>query len=329
MMTFDDSFDPDDSPPVRSLIDPSIWRAAQAENSDALAAAAMAVGRLDQLVAALPEDTRRGAITRLAVIEVEAMLWGQGTPLRREEIGRDLMDARAGTDLDAMKLARWAIRRLEGQTALTDLRAFLALHRADNSAFPAQLTAARPTGRDFDESARDFGAAMEQLASLHPLVRGSPARIVWRMADLSIPEELVEGAVWTARDMARACEAISFIPLGRHGRRVWLDGGTPTERLVRHLEAVRQGATDARLQLTRLFQWAEQAREATRLIKGDNPARVIAALTTRPLLTTAMVEEHARISRDTAERLLRRMQIDHLVREVTGTRRFRLWTAAD
>lgn len=48
----------------------------------------------------------------------------------------------------------------------------------------------------------------------------------------------------------------------------------------------------------------------------------------QPLMTTAMVEEQAGISRDTAERLLRGMQRDGLVREVTGTRRFRLWTAA-
>lgn len=63
----------------------------------------------------------------------------QGTPLRREEIGRDLMEARASTDLDAMKQARWAIRRLEGQTRLDDLRSFLALHRPDSDHLPPPL----------------------------------------------------------------------------------------------------------------------------------------------------------------------------------------------
>lgn len=309
------------------LIDHDGWRIAQSANAAALADAAMAVGRLDQLIAALPQDRQRGAITRLALSEVEAMLWGQATPLRREEIGRDLMEARASTDLDAMKQARWAIRRLEGQTSLTNLRAFLALHRAEGDHLPSALNG-RPTGRDFDESAREFLAVTDRLTDLHPIARACPARIAWRLADLSAVEDLIEGAVWTGRAMAEACEALTFLPLGRHGRRVWLDGNAPAERMTRHLDAVMQGAIEARRHLSHLSLWAEQARAATSTIKGNNPARIIDALLTQPLMTTAMVEEHAGISRDTAERLLQRMQNDGLVREVTGTRRFRLWTAA-
>lgn len=309
------------------LIDISDWLRAQSAASVQLADAAQTVGRLDQLVAALPPDRQRGAITRLALIEVEAILWGQGTPLRREEIGRDLMEARASTDLDAMKQARWAIRRLEGQTSLTDLRAFLALHRAEGDHLPSPLHG-RATGRDFDESAGAFLGLIDGLDALHPIARACPARIAWRLAELSAIEDLIEGAVWTGRAMAPRCEGLSFLPLGRHGRRVWLDGGTPGERMSRHLEAVTQGALDARRHLTRLTLWAAQTRDATAAIKGDNPARIVDALLTQPLMTTAMVEDHAGISRDTAERLLRRMQDDGLVREVTGTRRFRLWTAA-
>lgn len=309
------------------LIDHAAWQDAQAANAVLLADAALAVGRLDHLIAALPDDRRRGAITRLALTEVEAMLWGQATPLRREEIGRDLMEARASTDLDAMKQARWAIRRLEGQTSLTNLRAFLALHRAEGDHLPSALHG-RPTGRNFDESARDFLGVADRLADLHPIARACPARIAWRLADLSAVEDLIEGAVWTGRAMAAHCEALTFLPLGRHGRRIWLDGSAPAERMARHLDAVTQGAVDARRQLSRLSLWAEQARAATATIKGNNPARIIDALLTQPLMTTAMVEEHAGISRDTAERLLQRMQDNGLVREVTGTRRFRLWAAA-
>ncbi|MBC9248449.1 DUF1403 family protein [Paracoccus sp. 11-3] len=309
------------------LIDQNGWQTAQATNAVALADAGLAVGRLDQLIAALPEDRRRGALTRLALIEVEAMLWGQATPLRREEIGRDLMEARASTDLDAMKQARWAIRRLEGQTGLTDLRAFLALHRAEGDHLPAAQHG-RPTGRDFDESAGEFLGLIDGLADLHPIARACPARIAWRLANVSAVEDMIEGAVWTGRAMAANCEALTFLPLGRHGRRVWLDGSAPAERMARHLDAVTQGAVDARRHLSRLSLWAEQARAATATIKGNSPSRIIDALLTQPLMTTAMVEEHAGISRDTAERMLQRLQNDGLVREVTGTRRFRLWSAA-
>lgn len=314
------------APDLTELLNPASWAAAQAEAALPLAQAAMAVGRLDQQIAALPRDRRAGAITRLALTEVEAMLWAQGTPLRREEIGRDLMEARASTDLDAMKQARWAIRRLEGQTRLDDLRSFLALHRPDSDHLPPPLHG-RPTGRDFDDSARDFLALADGFADLHPIARGCATGTAWRLAQLSAPEDLIEGAVWNARSMAAPCEALCFLPLGRHGR-LTAQGGTIADRLARHLDAVTQGASDARRDLSRLTLWAQQARQATAQIKGRNPARIIDALMVQPLMTTAMVEEQAGISRDTAERLLRRMQRDGLVREVTGTRRFRLWTAA-
>ena len=47
-----------------------------------------------------------------------------------------------------------------------------------------------------------------------------------------------------------------------------------------------------------------------------------------PLMSAPMIEENCAISRDTAERLLARMTRMGLLREATGTRRFRLWAAA-
>ena len=62
-------------------------------------------------------------------------------------------------------------------------------------------------------------------------------------------------------------------------------------------------------------------------MKGDTPARVIAALRAVPLMTTEMVEVDIGASRDTAERVLARLHQMGLIREITGTRRFRLWSA--
>jgi len=78
--------------------------------------------------------------------------------------------------------------------------------------------------------------------------------------------------------------------------------------------------------LKRVSDWADRARRETAGIKGDNPARVIAGLAAHPLMSTAMVETATGISRDTAERLLARMQAMGLLREITGARRFRLWS---
>lgn len=303
------------------------WYAAQAECAGPMAMAALAVGRLDALVAGMPPGWQAGAIRRIALIEVEAMLWAQGTPIRREEIGRDVMQARADTDLSAMHLARWALRRLEGRGQLDDTRDFLGLRKADMSRL-AEPMALRPAGDEFDEASEEFARKLEEFDGLHPLARPPVARILWRLAELSPADDLTEAAVWTGRSMAACCETLTFVPLGRHGRRIWNDSGNPVDRMTRHLEAVAEGAAEARVQLLRVNSWAEEARSRTSRIKGSNSLRVIAALAAQPLMTTAMVEEHAGISRDTAERLLSRMLAMGLVREITGTRRFRLWTAA-
>lgn len=320
----DDDFIPRPAP---DLAQPALWLAAQAQLATELAAAAMAVGRLDGLLASSGDDMA-GAIRRMAMIEVEEMMWAQGTPLPRDEIGRDLMAARAGTDLDAMAQARWAIRRLEGRGDPADLRGFLGLHRLSDPDpdLPAPLS--RPGGADFDAAAEGLLQAAAQYGDLHPLARAPALRLLWRRADLSPPDLLAESAVWTARHMAVACEALPFLPLGRLGRGVWIESGDAARRLARHLEAVRRGADAARAQMQRLTEWAGNARRATAPVKGHNLSRVIPVLVAHPLVSAAMVEEGAGISRITAERLLTKMQTMGLIREVTGARRFRLWTTA-
>ncbi|TKW65448.1 MAG: hypothetical protein DI616_14855 [Paracoccus denitrificans] len=86
----EDWFDPSEGegpafPPLpradrRILVDPAAWRAAEAACAVDLAQAAMAIGRLAGLLASLDETMRAGMIARLALIEVEAMLWAAGTP---------------------------------------------------------------------------------------------------------------------------------------------------------------------------------------------------------------------------------------------------------
>ena len=289
--------------------------------------AAQALGRLDEVMAGLDEAARAGATRRLALIETEAMLWAQGRPLRREEIGRDLMEARAGADLEAMRIARWGLRRLEGQGDPGDLRGFLGLYRTEIGGL-AEPLAPRPTGGDFDAAEAEFRHLAATLGGVLALARAPAMRSLWRLCGISAPEALSESAAWTARDMAAGCEALRFVPLGRHGRGVWIDGGPALDRMRRHLAAVTQGVTEARQELARIHGWRARAMRATAPIKGDNPARVIAELAAQPLLSAAMLETQTGISRDTAERLLARLRDMGLAREITGGRRFRLWTAA-
>ena len=312
-----------------ALIEPDAWRAAQATWAADLARAAMAVGRLDMLVGVMGG----GAITRLALIETEQLLWAAGTPVPADELTRDLIDARAGTDLTGLQQARWAVRRLQGQGHTQDLRGFLALHRTtptsadDSDGMPPGL-ATRLPGADFDAAAGEVLQALQDLADLHPIARGAFSRRAWDLADLSREGDRVEGAVWSARLMSADCAALPFVPLGGAARRLLNRGGSPAERLRDHCRAVLEGATAGHGFLHRLQKWSERARQMTVRIKGDNPARIIAVLLAHPQALTSTVEAAAGISRDTAERLLARMTELGLVREITGTRRFRIWSAA-
>lgn len=326
---------PEDDDPVlppwpqadrRALIEPDEWLLAQADLAADLARAAMVVGHLDAVVAAMGSS----AVTRLALRETEAMLWAQGMPLPPEDISRDMAGARADSDPAALAWARWAMRRLQGQGGLDDLRGFLGLHRVD--AQGRDGAGLRACGTGFDAAAAGFAGLMSDLdraGSVHPLTRGAFARRAWGVSDLSAMGDVVEAATYAARVMAADCQTLLFVPMGRYGRAVWSGfAGTGPEALAAHLRAVTEGAQGALLDLTRLREWADRAHAATARIKGSNPSRIIAALMARPVSLTADIEADCGISRDTAERLLARMAGLGLVREVTGARRFRLWAAA-
>ena len=299
------------------------WRQAQAGLAVPLAEAAAALGRLDATLAALPAEAAAGAVARLALAETEAMLWAGGMVLPREEIGRDALDARAASDPEAMRLARWALRRLEGQGALTDLPGFLGLHRRAGET----AGAARLRGPDFARGAAEYLARLAAGGALHPLVQGCLAGLLWRQAGLSPPDRVIEPAVHAARLMAQGCERLSFAPLGPAGRRVWTAGGAVEERLAAHLAALSTGARASREEIRRIEAWAAEARRATAGIRGENAGRVIAVLAARPLASAEDVAAGAGISRMTAERMLNRMTELGVIREITGASRFRLWRA--
>lgn len=310
------------------------WLAAQSQLAVLLAEAAFAVGQMDSRLAAMPNADRAGVSRRLALREVESMLWAQGTPLKGEEIGRDLQDARAGADLDVMAQARWAMRRLEGQGGLTDLRGFLGLRRSgpagsgpSSGATQDSGVAVRPTVGDFDDVAAEYLALDAQLWALHSIARAPMQMILWRRAGLSPDGTVIEAAVWTARAMGVTHEALRFAPLGSHGRRVWQAGGVAARRLEGHLLAVRDGALEAKRQIVQLERWVSDAQRWAAGIKGSNPRRIIGALVAHPLLSAPVAETATGVSRMTAERVLNKMEAAGLIREVTGGTRFRLWTA--
>ncbi|WP_170311940.1 hypothetical protein [Sulfitobacter sabulilitoris] len=308
----------------RRLTDPAAWRKAEASHAADLARAAGALSALDQACRHVPGS---GAGERLALIEIEAMLWAAGARIPRERIGQHLRAAGGVSgDPAALAEARWAMRRLSDRPGpLPDLRGFLGLHRVDVPAL-ADTLLLRPVGAEFDLAAEAFGEGMAELADSHPITRAAYCFALWPVAGLSHAEALVEPAVAAARIAGSENRSLGFAPLAP-GRDVWRQGASIADRLSRWIAATRSGAQTAMLELDRITVWAAAARAATSGINGTSPSKLIEALTARPILTTQDAACLAGISRASAERMLGRMQSMNVVREITGQGRFRLWTA--
>ena len=309
----------------RMLLDPAAWRTAERDCAVGLARAAIAIGRLDGLLAGLDETMRRGLITRLAFSEVVSMLWAAGTPIPQDVLIRDLADAPASVDLEALALARWAIGRLQGRGRLEALRDFLGLHRAGQGRGDSDLL--RPTGADFDSETEGFAAGLAALEGCHAITRAAFGCRLWRLTDLSPDGHQLEAMCWAARAMADSAGPLVMVPMGQAGRRVWTIGGDAEEFLRTWCGAVATGCEEGFRTVRRLMNWADQARQATARIKGGNAALAIDALVAHPVLSAMALESTTGLSRDTAERLLVRLKGLGLIREVTGGKRFRLWTA--
>ncbi|MFD2816942.1 hypothetical protein ACFSYD_24965 [Paracoccus aerius] len=290
-----------------------------------LAGAALAVGRLEARLTAMDDKARAGATRRLALVEIEEMLRAQGTPCReRRSDWTPWRPARAPTCRPWPRPAGPCGGWKASPIPLGCVTSWPCTGPRTGQSLPGRIA---PRARPLTRRRRISWTRSRAVAPASPGPRAR-GRMLWRLAELSPDDAAIEGAVWAARDMARATPGLAFLPLGRHGRAIWADGGPPEARLSRHLAALARGAEDACRMLDRLADWAQSAREATAAIKGQNPARIIEALAAHPVLHTAQVEELAGISRDTAERLLSRMRKMGLVREITGARRFRLWVAA-
>ncbi|MFD1798027.1 helix-turn-helix domain-containing protein [Paracoccus aurantiacus] len=312
----------------RLLLDPAAWRAAERDCAVELAQAAMAIGRLDGLLAGLDETLRRGLITRLALMEVEAMLWAAGTPIGQDVLIRDLADAPASVDLEALSLARWAIGRLQGRGRVDDLRDFLTLHRAAQGPGRGDSDLLRKTGDDFDHEAEGFAMGLAALDGCHATTCAAYGQRLWRLTDLSPDWHQLEGMCWAARAMADSAGPLAMVPMGQAGRRVWNTGGDPVGFLADWCAAVVAGCEAGFHLIRRLTAWVARAEPATDRMKGRAAARAVAVLTAHPVVSTLLIEREAAVSRDTAERLLLRLQELGLVREITGGRRYRFWCAA-
>lgn len=288
------------------------WREAQAELAPTLATAAAAFGALDERLRGRPAGDR----LRLALHEALSLSRHMGDRVAEDRlvlwIGQK--DGAATPTGSALQRAGWVVGRLSSAEFVDDPEGVAVfLGRAD------PLAAA-------------WSAALRGGTRLHPIVKSAWAFAMWRDAarlDASPDTRLVEAAVLAARVGAGAGRGgAQFLPLASGGGAGGIARGPLAETLAEWIGAVEAGSLATLGLLDSLIRWQAQAEAALDGMSGRTPARLVAVLTARPVVSAPMAQAESGASRAAVQRNLDRLTAAGLIREITGQGRYRLWTAA-
>lgn len=292
------------------LVEGEAWRTAEAELAADLADLAFDAGRLAERLRA----AGAGALQRLALEEASALSWWTG-----DRIGADRLAlwisyriGAAEADGDGLIRTAWAARRL-----------MAAPPGSIRSAVEDLLGA---EGRGGHLLAAEVEAALHPVASLATPTRACAAFHLWRSLD-ERPEHLrgLEAAVLAARLAGQG--GLAFLPLTLTGFGALGASSPQYRRLAAWIKGAHRAVLAALMSLDRLTAWRAQAEAETADLTGRTPARLIAALSARPMLGAAEAEAEAGASRAAVQRNLDLLHARGLVREVTGHGRFRVWAA--
>ncbi len=285
------------------------WARAEAGLGRPLAEAWAALARLDEKVAAT-----KGAAEWIALGEASALSWYDGRRIAPERLAlyAELRVSTAEDDARDLALADWARRRLVGAVAPEDIEAFFGFEDQN-----------LPRGED----GLDWLTAIRG-GVLHPLTAAAMAFHDWKRIGLSGPESVLEAATLAMRVAATGLRTLPFAPMASVGMRAIRSGGPVEERLLPWFEAIRNGAQEAYLTLDRLQEWGARAHAAIAPMSGRTPERLVSVLLEVPFLSAEMAEVRTGASRAAVQRNLDRLAALGLVKEVTGQRRYRYWTAA-
>lgn len=314
--------EPDDLPPgpraeprETAILDD--WRKAEADNAAGLARVAGRLGGLDERLRRGPEGWRH----RLALIEAADLSWFVGDRIGPDRLALWIALRLSGVHDDAAALARvgWAVRRLTGGPGPeVDLAAFVDRRDPENLADEAEPFADRAGG---------WLDLMAQATDLHPISRACMGFHIWSLAGLGQHGDRIEAAVTAARIAASEGRGAVFAPLAMGGAGGLRASGRPTDRLTRWLDGMETACLSAMRHLDDIDAWATRAESEMTPLSGRTPPALRAVLTEWPLVSAPMAETMTGASRAAVQRNLAWMEARHLIREVTGQGRYRMWGA--
>ncbi|MBL9046099.1 MAG: hypothetical protein JNK34_02130 [Tabrizicola sp.] len=298
-----------------SLLDAAGWRAAEASLSADLAEMTFDLGRLSERVALAGP----GAVKRLALAEASSLSWWSGDRVTSDRLALWLSYRIGAAEEGGQGLIRtaWVARRLAAPAQGRGLAEMLAAVLGEEGRANPGLLA-------------DVVAEMASLEGVHAVTRGAALCQLWRSLDerpdhLRGLEATVLGMRVSGPESGRG--AVTFLPLTLTGFSALSASGSPEARLAGWITGAHRAVLSALMLLERLAEWRARAEAETNDLQGRTPARLIAALTSHPMLAAPQAEAETAASRAAVQRNLGLLVVRGLVREVTGQGRFRVWAA--
>lgn len=317
----------------RSGIDLRVWRDAEKSLGRELAAASVAVARLDERIAVHPKQD--ALIARLALREVCDLSWADGADIPIERLALYRAAGTGGGEAAARNLLRadWAIRRLiHADACLNDrdaLISFLGLTLNTHADDTLMDIIDRALGSFFVSELDSWIEILNGGSDLHPFVRAAIGYQFWRVLELASSIDLLEPAIIASKLAARDNEALPFVPFATQNRRALQNLGIhPEQRLQIWLSRIQSACEAARRDLIVLDEWRGRAVDATSDMSGRTPSRLVDVLISHPVVSARMLAEEGSVSLASAGRALALFEELGITKEVTGGGRFRFWRAA-
>lgn len=300
------------------------WQKAERANYRGLVRAAEAVARFGARLQALPSDV----VERVALQSVAAILRSEGVWLKPEQIAlfRALRISPEDGTRD-LERASWAVRRLIAMRGAApvedDLRAFLGRRKVqERQSLPNED---RALGEELDVAGADWSEKMGDVGDVHALTRAACGLFLWRRLQITAPDEALEPMVAAA--LIGAAGQAPFLPVPEGVAPLHMRAKTPQEALESFYQAAEQGALTALLEVERLLVWRAKAREATGDLSGRTPRSLVETALRFPVFSAELAARLADCAPMSARRNLKLFEDRGLLREVTGQKRYRFWSA--
>ncbi|CUI95318.1 hypothetical protein [Cognatishimia activa] len=323
-----EDFAPGESPLIfaqrETSVAPKDWSAAERSSYRGLVSAAEALARFGARLEALPSDV----VERIALQSVAAILRSEGVWLKPEQIAlfRALRVSSQEETRD-LERASWAVRRLiamrKGSPIEEGLRAFLGRQKVvERQALPNED---RALGEELDSVGEDWTKQIEAMGQLHPLTRAACGLFLWRRLQITAPDEALEPMVAAA--LLGADAQAPFLPVPEGVAPLHMRASNPEEALASFYQTVERGALAALLEVERLLAWRARAKELTDDLSGRTPRSLVETSLRFPVFSAELAARLAKCAPMSARRNLKLFEERGLLKEVTGQRRYRFWSA--